>query len=55
MKKDLEAIEDDDGAYNDVLNFSSELEFDEKFIADEKVDHDRLQGMKFGEQGEIVV
>jgi hypothetical protein len=34
LKTDLDAIDNDVRAYNDLLNFSSEIEFDEQFQAD---------------------
>jgi hypothetical protein len=39
---DIGNLEDSDGAYDNILNFSSEIELDEKFAEDDKIDHPNL-------------
>jgi len=42
LAADLENLNDSDGAYDNILNFSSEFELDERFVEDDKVDHPKL-------------
>jgi hypothetical protein len=42
LAADLNNLNDSDGNYDNILNFSSELELDDRFVEDDAVDHPKL-------------